>query len=65
MQVLEQDQTDRSLLHPVAPSVVEIDERAARRDLREQIARLESNLGAAFVASFPRTGLRWSVAGVR
>ena len=36
---------------------VEVDERAARRTLREQIAKLERELAAAFVAAFPRTGI--------
>ena len=40
---------------------VEVDESAARRTLRTQIARLESQLGAAFTSAFPRVGLEWSV----
>jgi hypothetical protein len=32
----------------------EVDERAARRTLREQIARLERDLGAAVIAAYPR-----------
>src|SRR5215210_4482913 len=32
----------------------EVDERAARRTLRAQIARLERDLGAAVVAAYPR-----------
>jgi hypothetical protein len=35
----------------------EIDERAARRSLRDQIARLERDLGQAFISAFPRTGV--------
>ena len=48
---------------PVPPgtSVVEIDERAARRSLREQIAKLERELAQAFATTYPRTGLEWSV----
>jgi hypothetical protein len=45
---------------PVRP-VVEPDEAAARRTLREQIARLESELGALFCSTFPRTGFDWGV----
>jgi hypothetical protein len=45
---------------PVRP-VVEPDEAAARRTLREQIARLESELGSLFCSTFPRTGFDWSV----
>ena len=37
------------------------DEAAARRTLREQIARLESELGALFCSTFPRTGFDWNV----
>ncbi len=40
---------------------VEVDERAARRSLREQIARLERELGEAFVAAYPIGGVDWSV----
>jgi hypothetical protein len=39
--------------HPV-PVRPEVDERAARRALREQIARLERDLGAAVIAAYPR-----------
>jgi hypothetical protein len=39
---------------PVPLLDVRIDERAARRDLRDQIARLERDLGTALIAAFPR-----------
>ena len=42
---------------PVQPLRERSDERAARRDLREQIARLERELQETLVTSFPRTGL--------
>ena len=45
------EQTAGSLQTPV---VVEPDERAARRTLRDQIARLERDLGAAVIAAYPR-----------
>jgi hypothetical protein len=45
---------------PVRPEV-QPDEAAARRTLREQIARLESELGALFCSTFPRTGFDWDV----
>ena len=56
------DLLDRELLgvRPLAPDV-EIDERAARRTLREQIARLESELGQLFCSTYPRKGFEWSV----
>jgi hypothetical protein len=41
--------------------VVEIDERAARRSLRHQIARLERDLAQTFAGAYPRTGLEWGV----
>jgi hypothetical protein len=45
------------------PAVVETDERAARRSLREQIAKLERELAAAFLAAYPRADAEWSVPG--
>jgi hypothetical protein len=36
------------------PVLVAIDERAARRTLRDQIARLDRELGAAVLAAYPR-----------
>jgi len=53
-------------LKPLLPSVprtveVEVDERAARRSLREQIGKLERELSQAFVAAYPRDGIEWSV----
>ena len=37
-----------------APVVPDVDERAARRTLRAQIAHLERDLGAAVIAAYPR-----------
>src|SRR5436853_1528161 len=37
------------------------DEAAARRSLREQIARLERELAHTFASAYPRRGLDWSV----
>src|SRR5262249_15037706 len=36
-----------------------LDEAAARRSLREQIAKLERDLGAVFASAYPRRGLEW------
>ena len=44
---------------PVAPT--EVDEAAIRRQLREQVARLEGELGALFCSAYPRTGFDWNV----
>jgi hypothetical protein len=40
---------------PALPVVPEVDEAAARRTLRDQIGRLEWELGQAFVAAYGRT----------
>jgi hypothetical protein len=39
-----------------------VDDAAARRSLREQIAKLERELAALFTSAYPRRGLDWSVA---
>jgi len=51
------------LLAPRAPGVVSpgVDERAARRSLLDQIAKLESELASLFCSTFPRTGFDWDV----
>jgi hypothetical protein len=53
------------VLKPLPPSVPLVttgpDERAARRDLLEQIARLESDLAALFCSAYPRGGFDWAV----
>jgi hypothetical protein len=41
--------------------VPDVDERAARRSLRDQIAKLEKELAALFCATYPRTGFSWEV----
>src|SRR3712207_2260059 len=40
---------------------VEVDERAIRRTLRDQIAKLEEELGALFCSTYPRQGFEWNV----
>jgi hypothetical protein len=50
------------LLPPFETGIGEADERAARDDLRRQIARMEAELGRLFGAAFPRTGIEWGVA---
>ena len=60
MEVLEH--SERALPATVPGTrVVETDERAARRSLREQIARLERDLAHSFAGAYPRTGLDWGV----
>jgi AcrR family transcriptional regulator len=46
---------------PLAPFEVEVDEGAARRTLRTQIARLERELASLFAAARPGDGLDWHV----
>src|SRR5437763_14380363 len=36
-----------------------LDEAAARRSLRDQIAKLERELAAVFASAYPRRGLEW------
>jgi hypothetical protein len=44
-----------------SPLRTEVDEAAARRSLRDQIARLERELAALFASAYPRRGLEWQV----
>jgi hypothetical protein len=68
-EVLEGNSSDRLLerqgaeMHVLAlPGVrTDVDEAAARRSLREQIARLERELAALFTSAYPRRGLDWEV----
>ena len=39
----------------------DVDERAARRSLLDQIAKLDKQLSALFCATYPRTGFDWNV----
>ncbi len=52
-----------SVLKPPPPSPPLVtttpDERSARRDLLEQIARIESDLSALFCSAYPRGGFDW------
>jgi len=43
----------------------EVDEAAVRRQLREQIARLEGELAGLFCSAYPRGGFDWSVCARR
>ncbi len=38
-----------------------VDERAARRSLLDQIAKLERELATLFCSAYPRTGFEWAV----
>jgi hypothetical protein len=43
----------------------ELDEAAARRSLRDQIAKLERELAVAFSSAYPRRGIEWRVGSTR
>ena len=43
------------------PVETDVDEQAARRSLRDQIAKLERELAALFTSAYPRRGLEWEV----
>jgi hypothetical protein len=58
---LELDHAQQPFVGSGLPATIEVDERAARRSLLEQVARLESELAALFCSTFPRTGFEWSV----
>jgi hypothetical protein len=60
---------ERSWVPPVPPegldtALYEHDERAARADLRRQIAAMELALGRLFGSAFPRKGIDFGVAGM-
>lgn len=55
-------QRTQPVVHTAAGGpAVEVDERLARRDLRDQIAALERELGQLFASAFPRRELEWGV----
>ena len=56
------DRDEGLTLAPVPGVDIQVDERAARRSLRDQIARLEGELGALFTSTYPRKGFEWDVA---
>ena len=49
------------VLDPRLAPHVEVDEAAIRRQLRDQVARLEGELGALFCSAYPRLGFDWNV----
>jgi AcrR family transcriptional regulator len=46
---------------PRGPARTDVDEGAARRSLRKQIAKLERELAALFADAYPRRGIEWQV----
>ena len=60
-EVLERDTLSAPPFGPAAPVTIEVDERAARRSLLSQIARLETELAALFCSTYPRAGFQWKV----
>ena len=57
MELLDQARPSAHATVPATPTVADDRERAARRALRAQIARLERELAVAFVTAFPMGGL--------
>jgi hypothetical protein len=57
MELLEHDSLTGTVSPPAALSAPEQNERAARRTLRAQIAKLERELAEAFVTAYPMGGL--------
>jgi AcrR family transcriptional regulator len=53
--------TKKSRSQGALPQEVEVDEGAARRSLREQVAKLERELAALFASAYPRRNLEWQV----
>ena len=66
-EVLTAPEVDTSWVPPAPPpgldtALYEHDERAARTDLRRQIAAMEAELGQLFGSAFPRKGIEFGVA---
>jgi hypothetical protein len=59
-EIAELNLTGPSRVLPPEPGT-RVDERAARRSLLDQIARLESELASLFCSAFPRQGFEWRV----
>jgi hypothetical protein len=57
LELLQHDSSDPRVSPPAPPAVVKEGERAARRSLRMQIAKLERELAEAFVTAYPMGGL--------
>jgi hypothetical protein len=70
--LLKDDSIEQSLFdqgssgRPTAsfPVRTKVDDAAARRSLRDQIAKLERELAALFASAYPRRGLDWQVAAI-
>ena len=60
---LDPDESEQN--EPLRRVAAEIDARAARRSLLDQIARLESDLAELFCDALPREGFDWGVAAPR
>ena len=58
-ELLEQGAPPQAPVLPLVP--VEVDERAARRSLLDQIAHLESELTSLFCSAYPRKDFDWRV----
>jgi hypothetical protein len=56
---------DELLGTPVFVPETEVDEARVRKQLREQIARIEAELGELFCSAYPRAGFDWDVSARR
>jgi hypothetical protein len=58
-QTLQRVRADADLLEQRFERRTDLDNAAARRSLREQIAKLERELAALFTSAYPRRGFEW------
>jgi hypothetical protein len=60
-QTLRRAPAEEDLLERRSQLRTDLDEAAARRSLREQIAKLERELAALFTSAYPRRGFEWGL----
>jgi hypothetical protein len=60
-QTLQRARADSDLLEQWSQPRTDLDQAAARRSLRGQIAKLERELAALFASAYPRRGFEWRV----
>jgi hypothetical protein len=58
-QTLQRSPAEEDLLERRSPLRSDLDEAAARRSLRDQIAKLEREFAALFASAYPRRGFEW------
>jgi len=60
-QILQRARAEQDLIEPRSQLRTDLDQAAARRSLREQIAKLERELAALFTSAYPRRGFEWQL----